>query len=260
MDLCEAPSGAHSAEGIPRHPWEIARRDFVFRWIGQRECSPSRLLDIGCGDCYVLFGVARRWPDTRCVGLDVALTDKHLATLRTAAPSNRPELYSSLDAVPTDAEGFDTFLMLDVLEHIEDDIGFMRTLRQGKWLGVGAVGLVTVPAFSGLWCARDKLLGHYRRHTTATLARVCEEAGWSVEKVGYLFTSLLPLRVAQVTIERIRRVRSVCTQTSLTAWNWPACFTQPLRFALTLDAALGCAAQRIGITIPGLSCYAQIRK
>jgi SAM-dependent methyltransferase len=77
----------------------------------------------------------------------------------------------------------DSCVCLNVLEHIRDDAaalkGMSRAIRPG-----GAIVLI-VPAFPSLYGPVDRKLGHFRRYTTASLARAANAAGLSVEEMRY---------------------------------------------------------------------------
>jgi SAM-dependent methyltransferase len=80
----------------------------------------------------------------------------------------------------------------DVVEHIEDDLGFLRSLARA--LTPGGRFYVTVPAFGGLWSHEDDDAGHYRRYTRSSLQYVLEQAGLQTEYVTYFF-AVLPLPI-----------------------------------------------------------------
>ncbi len=85
-----------------------------------------------------------------------------------------------VDAAPEGLDGgFDTVLCLNVLEHIEDDIGALRRIH-GVLTDQGRVVLV-VPALSRLYGEIDRAIGHYRRYEQAELTRKLETAGFVVE-------------------------------------------------------------------------------
>jgi len=71
-------------------------------------------------------------------------------------------------------ETFDTILYIDVLEHIEDDLGEMRAALAH----VSPKGKIVVlsPAHPSLFTEFDRALGHYRRYTRRSL-RACTPAG-----------------------------------------------------------------------------------
>lgn len=82
--------------------------------------------------------------------------------------------------------------MFDVLEHVEDDQGFLRLLR-GAIIPGGRFYL-TVPAYQWLWSAEDTYAGHSRRYTLQSLTSTLDRAGFDVEFRSYMF-SILPLPI-----------------------------------------------------------------
>lgn len=86
---------------------------------------------------------------------------------------------------------FDLVVMLDVLEHIEDDDGTMKALF--ACMETSGKILITVPAYQWLWGPHDKVLHHKRRYTRTELRRVIEGAGLKVRKISYFNTFLFPL-------------------------------------------------------------------
>ena len=81
----------------------------------------------------------------------------------------------------------------DVVEHIEDSVGFLRTMRENTIPG-GTV-IIAVPAFQWLWSNEDIDADHFRRYTRHSIRRELEDAGWSVHQTSYFF-SLLVLPIA----------------------------------------------------------------
>ena len=73
---------------------------------------------------------------------------------------------------------FDTVVLLDVLEHIEDDVEFLK--RLGRCLRPGGRLLVKVPAGEWLYSPMDAAIGHFRRYTKRNLRRAFAAAGFDV--------------------------------------------------------------------------------
>ena len=93
-------------------------------------------------------------------------------------------------------------MMLDVLEHIEDDVGFLRALRPK--ISAGGVLLLTVPALRILWSSEDEMAGHFRRYHLPDLCKLLEKSGFQVIYGTYFFSFLfLPVLVVRVGMERI---------------------------------------------------------
>lgn len=82
--------------------------------------------------------------------------------------------------------------LFDVIEHMEDDIGFLREMR--RLSKPGGMLYATVPAYSFLWSGEDVIAGHFRRYTAKGIAAVLAKAGFSVEYDSYFFRALpLPI-------------------------------------------------------------------
>ena len=84
----------------------------------------------------------------------------------------------------------DTVIMLDVLEHIEDDVGMLRHLN--SCLKPGGKLLVKVPALNYLYSPMDKAIGHYRRYGKRTLTEALEKAKFSQPFVWYFNMAGIP--------------------------------------------------------------------
>src|SRR6185312_3944233 len=94
----------------------------------------------------------------------------------------------SLLEMPVAQDSFDFAVTLDVIEHLEDDLGALRELR--RTVVPGGALLVTVPAYQWLWSGHDEINHHHRRYTRGSLQKVAEQAGWHQQRTTY-FNSLL---------------------------------------------------------------------
>jgi len=77
-------------------------------------------------------------------------------------------------------ELFDTILYIDVLEHIDDDLGEMRAAA-AHLMPKGKI-VVLSPAQPWLFTEFDRALGHYRRYTSGSL-RACTPAGATLVEI-----------------------------------------------------------------------------
>ena len=69
----------------------------------------------------------------------------------------------------------------NVLEHIEDDLSALITIRQKMQLG--SLLIIYVPALPILYSSHDKSIGHYRRYRKKELMEKVESAGFVVKKM-----------------------------------------------------------------------------
>jgi SAM-dependent methyltransferase len=94
---------------------------------------------------------------------------------------------------------FDTAVMLNVLEHIDDDAAVVAGVF--KRLAPGGTFCVWVPAFAGLYGEFDRLVGHCRRYRKRDLEHLLTSKGFSIQESRYtnlpgFFAWWLVVRVA----------------------------------------------------------------
>jgi glycosyltransferase involved in cell wall biosynthesis len=76
---------------------------------------------------------------------------------------------------------FDTIVCLNVVEHVQDDLGALRAIYNA--LDNGGRAIVLVPNGPNLFGTLDEVLGHCRRYTPEQLLAVGREAGFKIEKL-----------------------------------------------------------------------------
>lgn len=194
MDLIERHAGA--VEEVVRHPWEVARARTLLRLLGRLGVDGTRRwLDVGAGDAWFARQLVDTHPDAEVVCWDSGYGDGELTGA--ALSDHEPTLTAERPS-----ERFGGVLMLDVIEHVEDDVGFVRDVATHCMDADGWL-LVTVPAHQWLFSEHDRRLRHYRRYAPRLLHSVLRGAGLQVEAHGALFHSLVPARGAAVLKERL---------------------------------------------------------
>ncbi len=81
-------------------------------------------------------------------------------------------------------EHYDSAVVVNVLEHIPDDLGALRSIASS--LRPGGRLLVFAPAFDGLYSEFDRRIGHLRRYRRAQLVELADQAGLSVREARYV--------------------------------------------------------------------------
>ncbi|EID53437.1 methyltransferase family protein [Saccharomonospora xinjiangensis XJ-54] len=95
---------------------------------------------------------------------------------------DRPEVevqQYDIDGTTTLATPVHTLVAINVLEHIEDDIGALRQLSRSLTSRGNVV--LFVPGYQQLYGEFDRRVGHFRRYTPTTVAATAREAGLVVE-------------------------------------------------------------------------------
>ncbi|MHB8419265.1 MAG: methyltransferase domain-containing protein [Myxococcales bacterium] len=137
-----------------------------------------RVLEIGAG----IGTITRQLLDRELV-VPLDVEPRYVRQLENAfrgVPHVRPLCAdaSALDLEALRAERFDTVILSNVLEHLPDDRGALRTFR--RLLGPGGRVLLVVPAHQGIYGSLDRAVGHHRRYGRRDLARLVAEAGFEV--------------------------------------------------------------------------------
>jgi SAM-dependent methyltransferase len=257
MDLVEARATGSGA--VVRHPWERARlslaQDLIRRHVSLR--AGDAVLDIGCGDTFVCEALARRYPEVHFYAVDNAFTNQQIAALRGRLTVPNVSLFASLDAVPL-AGPAALVLLMDVIEHVPDDVAFLGDICRRPAVGSDTWFLMTVPSFQSLFSSHDRFLGHYRRYTVRSFRQLFSQMQLQSAEEGYFFATLLPLRFLQLLKERI--AGSPQTFAGLAGWRGSESMSQLIASLLTLEGRLTISLARAGLKIPGLSNFALCRK
>lgn len=144
--------------------------------------GPFTLLDVGAGSGVTGEFLSRARPDAEYV------FDEPIESLRTrlrARYGSDHDLHQAAGILAVDV-----VVLLDVLEHVDDDRAFLDGLVAR--LAPGTVVVVTVPASMRLWSEWDVVLGHRRRYEPSTLAALVSSVPVEVVETGHLFAEMLP--------------------------------------------------------------------
>ena len=120
-------------------------------------------------------------------GCDVTATeldDTRLGLLRERFAADPRVTVRSL-GLPTDEKGDHTAAVaFNVVEHITDDVGALRSL--GQLVGPDGHVIVFVPAFEVAMSDFDREVGHVRRYTRRSLTTAFEAAGLELDTIRYV--------------------------------------------------------------------------
>jgi SAM-dependent methyltransferase len=193
------------------HWWWRARERFLVQHL-ERLSPPGgfgAILDVGCGDG-LFFPLLARFGEPEGVEPDPLTRDP------AASPAG------PIHPVPFDAT-FDTgrryglVLMLDVVEHLDDDGAALRRARE--LLAPGGRLVVTVPALPFLWTGHDELNHHRRRYTRRSLRRLAERAGVRPLELAYFFHWLVLVKLLVVVKERLTGSDRRPPEVPAESWN-----------------------------------------
>ncbi len=168
---------------IGRHWYYRSKAAALRRLVGP--LVPQRLLDVGAGSGFFSRHLLAHTPARSAICVDTGY-----AADRNDDEGGKPVLYRR-SVGPTDC---DLVMMMDVLEHVDDDRGLLR--HYVSLVPVWTYFLVSVPAFSFLWSGHDVFLEHKRRYRLPEIEEVVRSAGLDVVRGAYFFGLVFPLAAA----------------------------------------------------------------
>lgn len=147
------------------HPIDFASRHDAVAQV--RKFMPSAqavIMEIGCSSGFLIRDLAKEFPEAVIVGADVV--KEPLYRLAKTLPGI-PLIRFDLLQCPLPDQSVDVMVMLNVLEHIEDDVGALQ--KAFNLLKPGGSLIIEVPASPGLYDAYDVQLQHFRRYAASEL-------------------------------------------------------------------------------------------
>ncbi|MFZ5736407.1 class I SAM-dependent methyltransferase [Rhodopseudomonas palustris] len=177
-----------SAADSGNHFIDVASRRHAIaeleRAVGDR---PAAIMEVGCSAGHLLADMRKSLPNARLTGGDYTIgTLEKLGRKMPGIPLIRFDLANS----PLPSEQYDAMVLLNVLEHIEDDRSAVRHIE--RMLKPGGTVVIEVPGGPELYDDYDKQLQHFRRYTLQGICDVVESAGLVVERRNYLGALIYP--------------------------------------------------------------------
>lgn len=179
----------HEETAGDAHPIDVASRVDAVRQLTRYLHGKQApvVLEIGCSSGFLLKDISTELPQAVLVGADVVKAP--LYRLAEQLP-NVPLMRFDLLKCPLPDSTFDAVVLLNVLEHIEDDV---RALRQVfRLLKPGGVAVIEVPAGPHLYDVYDRALMHFRRYAMPELVEKLEDIGFEVTRKSHLGSLVYP--------------------------------------------------------------------
>jgi SAM-dependent methyltransferase len=166
--------------------------------------APTRILDVGAGS-----GFFSRYLLAHTTAQEAWCVDISYQADSDERENDKVVHYRrSVGAIDTDL-----VLLMDVLEHVDDDVALLKDYVDK--VPRGSQFLITVPAFNFLWSEHDDFLEHKRRYSLGQLEEVVQNAGLAVKYGAYFFGIVFPiaatLRLTQKSSSEGYPVRSQLT-------------------------------------------------
>ncbi len=158
--------------------------DQLRRWLGTER---PVIMDIGCSSGSMLRLLLREFPDGGILGADYIRGPLEALA---GSLSGVPLLQFDLTACPLPDNSLDGIVLLNVLEHIEDDEAALAQVA--RILKPGGIVIIEVPAGPNLFDIYDRQLLHHRRYRMTELIEKVSRRGLRVLAQSHLGFFLYP--------------------------------------------------------------------
>jgi SAM-dependent methyltransferase len=172
----------------PEHFW-MQRRHDILQSMLKKYLPPDSLNsvgEIGCGNGTVQEQFFRTY------GMVVDGYDLNPLALESSIAVDQPRIcYNVHECHSSLKNKYDLILLFDVIEHLEDDAGFVKSVlyhlrEQGSLL-------INVPAFQSLFSSYDEAAGHFRRYDIDMMQETLQGLGVTLTGWTYWGFPMLPL-------------------------------------------------------------------
>ncbi len=163
------------------------------RWIAELIAPHlgQRVLEVGAG----LGSITEIWaPGHEVVASDLSAPCVSALQARFAAWPNVTVMQDDVRQLSEAGERFDSIVMVNVLEHIEDDAGVLGSFAD--ILRPHGTVVIYVPALNALYGPWDRRVGHFRRYSKWRLREVARAADLKVVEMRYVNLLAIPAWLA----------------------------------------------------------------
>jgi ubiquinone/menaquinone biosynthesis C-methylase UbiE len=170
------------------HFMDVSSRQHALGQIRKRLFLPLPIiLEIGCSSGFMLHLIRQSLPEAFLIGSDII--SGPLLRLATKMP-DIPLLQFDLTRCPLPDQSVDIVLMLNVLEHIREEEAALRHVH--RILKPGGAVIIEVPAGSQLYDLYDQFLGHHRRYSKDSLAKLLRKFDFRILELSHLGFFIYP--------------------------------------------------------------------
>jgi ubiquinone/menaquinone biosynthesis C-methylase UbiE len=178
------------------HWWWEGRRQILRQSITNKK--GLKVLDIGCGTGETLSFLKEYLPKPELYGIDSSPVAIKYAKKR----GHKNILKVDAKKLPFSDNSFDCILLLDVIEHIEDDASILKEAK--RVLKKKGKIIITAPALQFIWSEHDSAQGHFRRYVRRNIRLLVKSTKLSLIQISYFNFFLSPAIIAIRLLSRFK--------------------------------------------------------
>jgi len=160
----------------------------IFKIIQNNSLAPTKICEIGCGAGEILNQLSQFFPDARLYGYEISPHAFEICKKKA-----KPNLTFKLIDLLEENEQFDILLAIDVFEHVEDYLGFLRGLKEKADFKIFHVPLdLSVQSVfrSSPIIKIRKSVGHLHYFTKETALETLRDSGYEIIDYAYTATCI----------------------------------------------------------------------
>jgi len=194
------------------HWWFATKKNIILDTILRNThlSKTNKVLDIGCGSGLMLTTLNDIGSTS---GMDMSDEAVAFSSEIFSGPIKKGSLPYD---IPFPNDYFSLITVLDIIEHIDDDVASLKTIR--ALLNDHGKAVITVPAHMYLWSHFDELNEHKRRYTLEELSQKLLQVGFQIEKISYYNSLLFPL------VYIVRKLNNLLGRHGASDLNMPSLF------------------------------------
>ena len=204
MDLLEIESLDH----INLDHWYYQSKFNIFKRELKHVPQQQSLIDVGAGSAIFSHLFLKNTTFNQATAFDINYKNNKIISVY-----NDKKL-----AYAKEMTGFsaDLILMMDILEHIEDDATFLKNIVNQA--NKGTIFFISVPAFQSIFSLHDDYLKHYRRYNKSQLNRLVLDANLQPVSIFYgFYTLFLPVVIGRILKNIIYKSRDGAPKSDMNA-------------------------------------------
>lgn len=186
-------------------PWKASQ---IIQMLDKHKLQPQSVCEIGCGAGEILYQLSPQLNGANFFGYDISFQ----AILQAKKRENDKLHFFCEDLLETSANPYELLLCIDVFEHVEDYMSFLKKLRsKGKWFIFHIpLDLSVNSILRGLLLQTRDKIGHLHYFTKETALATLTSTGYEIvdwfytarsagfPKTLHAYFSLLPRQLMRV--------------------------------------------------------------
>ena len=192
------------------HPIDVASREFCIYLIKKySKTSENIILEIGCSSGNLINQIKKKIKNYIYIGSDVLKKPIYKLSKKY---EDIPFIRFDITRNPLGNNFCNTIIMLNVLEHIKDDL---KAIEEAHNLLIhDGLLIIEVPACRYIYDNYDKQLNHFRRYNMKDIVNKLKKNGFKIEKKTHIGFLIFPIFLITKIINKIFKPKNIFVKQS----------------------------------------------